>query len=103
MTRVKEVVPGSEDIPDYKSPPARIVKSLRQAYNNQRLKVAELRKKMKTFQIKTRDLMESREKWKKESGIKQKQIEKQNIEIECLNNELSVLKGKKEGFQKKNS
>jgi septal ring factor EnvC (AmiA/AmiB activator) len=64
MTRIKEVKPGSGDIPEYKSPSSRLVPSLRNAYDNARVKIADLRKTIKYYQIKTRDLGNSRDKWK---------------------------------------
>lgn len=66
MTRVKEVKPGSDEIPDYKSDPARLVHSLRKGYNNLREKLEISRKRIKYYQIKVRDLEKSRDDWKNE-------------------------------------
>lgn len=73
MSRVKEVDPLSSDIPEYKSHPSRIVISQREAYNNLRQKVKELRSRIKYYQIRERDLELSRDKWKTEN---------QNLKIE---------------------
>ena len=60
MTCTKEVVPGSGDMPDYKSPLNRLVHSLRQGYDNLRVKLQDAKNKIKYCQIKTRDLEQSR-------------------------------------------
>jgi hypothetical protein len=41
MTRAREVEPGSEKMPDYKSPSNRLVHSLRKGYDNLRGKIKE--------------------------------------------------------------
>jgi chromosome segregation ATPase len=91
MTRVKEVKPGSEDIPEYKSPPSRIVHSLRKGYNNQRARLKEYQSDIKFYQIKIRDLQKSRDAWKKEAkdsenafSSVQKENDKLKMEIERL-------------------
>lgn len=39
MTRIQEPDPDfNNEVPDYKRPPSRIIRSLRQAYDNQRSK-----------------------------------------------------------------
>ena len=41
MTRTKEPPIGSTQIPEYKSPPSRILRSLRKGYDNLREKMAQ--------------------------------------------------------------
>jgi septal ring factor EnvC (AmiA/AmiB activator) len=81
MTRIKEVDPDSGEMPDYKSPPSRIVHSLRKGYDNVRGKLKDAREKIKYYQIKTRDLETSRTHHKDEAvNLKEKvsQLEKEN-------------------------
>lgn len=87
MTRVKETDPNSQDIPDYKSPANRLVHSLRQGYNNLRGKVQELREKIKYYQIKTRDLENSRAEWKKVAKDKEAENQRLQRELEALKKE----------------
>jgi chromosome segregation ATPase len=84
MTRTKEVEPGSDTMPDYKSPPTRLVHSLRKGYDNLRVRLKEAREKIKYYQIKTRDLEKSREQHKqalKTSESQIKQLEKENMSL----------------------
>jgi chromosome segregation ATPase len=99
MTRTKEVKPGSDEMPDYKSPAARLVHSLRKGYDNLRLKLKDSRNKIKYYQIKTRDLENSRNQHKKDLKTletKFKELEKQyaklNKENEHLENHLKKTK-----------
>lgn len=81
MTRTREVEPGSEETPDYKSPANRLVHSLRKGYDNLRVKLKKSRNQIKYYQIKIRDLEISRSKHKEESKsleAKFKQLEKEN-------------------------
>ena len=81
MTRTKEVEPNSGEIPNYKSPANRLVHSLRKGYDNLRGKLKETRERIKYYQIKTRDLENSRTQYKEENNhLKSKidQIEKEN-------------------------
>lgn len=80
MTRVREVEPGSEEMPDYKSPANRLVHSLRKGYDNLRVKMMEARKRIKYYQIKVRDLEISRDKYKQE--LKTLEIENERLENE---------------------
>jgi hypothetical protein len=64
MTRIKEPLIGTTEIPDYKSPPSRILRSLRQGYDNARSKVADKSQTVKSLQEKLRDTQESRDDWK---------------------------------------
>jgi chromosome segregation ATPase len=95
MTRTKEVEPGSGDMPDYKSPPNRLVHSLRQGYDNLRVKLQDARNKIKYYQIKTRDLEQSRDNHKKEAAELKKKILKLEDEKENLKTELEAIEIKK--------
>lgn len=84
MTRVKEVQPGSDKMPDYKSTSGRLVHSLRKGYDNLRVKLSQTRKKIKYHQIKTRDLEISRNKYKTENKIleeRMRELEKENHQL----------------------
>jgi hypothetical protein len=91
MTRAREVEPGSEKMPDYKSPSNRLVHSLRKGYDNLRGKIKEARVKIKYYQIKSRDLEKSRTLYKEESKImesKIKQLKKENAKLTVQNKRL---------------
>ena len=92
MTRVKEVDPGSGDIPEYKSPANRLVHSLRQGYDNLRLKLKEARDTIKYYQIKDRDLDKSRNQWKEKSKEKEAKIEELEKQLKVLEKENTHLK-----------
>jgi FtsZ-binding cell division protein ZapB len=95
MTRIKEVDPNSGDIPNYKSPASRIVHSLRQGYDNVRGKLQEARNRIKYYQIKTRDLEESRNRFKGEAvELKKKilQLESENEKLKRQKEEIEVKK-----------
>ena len=64
MTRIKEPDPTANEIPEYKSPPSRLIKSLRQAYDNARYQRNEKSQKIAALQGKTRDISKSRDEWK---------------------------------------
>lgn len=74
MTRIKEPEIGSNQIPDYKSPPERIVRSLRKGYDNIREKVSKKSKKIMALQGKLRDVEKSRENWKERAEAAEKEI-----------------------------
>lgn len=98
MTRAKEVSPGSDEMPNYKSPPTRLVHSLRKGYDNLRLKLKDTRAKIKYYQIKTRDLEKSRGQYKqtlKALEAKINQLEKENIGLKKQNERLEDLPKKK--------
>lgn len=95
MSRAREVKPGSGEMPDYKSPPSRLVHSLRGGYDNLRDKLKEVRDEIKYYQIKTRDLEKSREKHKEESkelAAKVKQLEKENAALKKQNTQITEKK-----------
>jgi FtsZ-binding cell division protein ZapB len=95
MTRTKEVDPDSGDIPDYKSPPSRLVHSLRKAYDNLRSKLKDARNNIKYYQIKVRDLEKSRNHHKKEAAKLKKQVHEMNIANENLKNSRNEVEVKK--------
>jgi len=64
MTRIKEPPIGSSELPEYKSPPSRIVRSLRKGYDNVREKLAGKSDTILSLQGKLRDTRESRDDWK---------------------------------------
>jgi len=87
MTRVKEVDPDSNEMPDYKSPSSRLVHSLRKGYDNLRSKLKKSRDDIKYYQIKTRDLNKSRTTYKDETLSLKKtidQLEKENKKLKKL-------------------
>ncbi len=91
MTRTKEVEPGSGQMPDYKSPSSRLVHSLRQGYDNIRLKLQEARQRIKYYQIKERDLENSREAWKEKFQEKDNEIEELKRKLKALEKENEAL------------
>jgi chromosome segregation ATPase len=96
MSRTKEVDPESNDIPNYKSQPSRIVHSLRKGYNNLRAKLKGTRDEIKHYQIKIRDLQKSRDKWKQDTKTNEAEVKKFKREIEILRRENEKLKGDKD-------
>ena len=61
MSRIKEPQIGSEEIPDYKSPPSRIIRSLRKAYDNAREKIEKKSQIIMGLRGKLRDIEKSRD------------------------------------------
>lgn len=68
MTRIKEPVPGTTEVPEYKSPPSRIVQSLRKGYDNVREKVQKKSEKLAELRGNLRDVKRSRDEWKRKAG-----------------------------------
>ena len=95
MTRIKEVEPGSEDLPDYKSPAGRLVHSLRKGYNNLRGKLKETKDAIKYYQIKVRDLEKSRSQWKEGSKELESELKRLREENKALQKENEQLKESK--------
>jgi uncharacterized coiled-coil DUF342 family protein len=84
MTRINEPDFDANEIPDYKSPPSRIIRSLRKAYDNLRMKLDEKAKLVQSLKGKLRDTQESRDEWKeraKAAELKNLEIIKKNEEI----------------------
>ena len=88
MTRVKEPPAGTTQVPDYKSPPSRIVRSLRKGYDNLREKVAKKSDGLMAVRGKLRDMEESRELWKKRAKEAEAEIDNMRRENEHLQTEL---------------
>jgi len=68
MPRLKESLIGTTELPNYKSPSSRIIRSLRMAYDNGRKKLAEKSKQIISLQGKLRDIENSRKEWKARAG-----------------------------------
>lgn len=88
MTRIKEPEIGNPDLPNYKSPPSRIVRSLRKAYDNLRAKLDKKAQAMQSLQGKLRDTQESRDTWKKNACAAKAEIASLQQENEKLKEEL---------------
>jgi chromosome segregation ATPase len=90
MTRIKEPDPNLDDsqIPDYKSPPHRIIKSLRQAYDNLRRKIKEKSDTIQDLREKLRDTQQSRDTWKERMKVTETEVEELKKENEKLENEV---------------
>lgn len=84
MTRIKEPTIGISEVPDYKSPLSRIVKSLRKAYDNAREKISEKSEQILALQGKLRDTQESRDEWKARTKTAEEEIKKLIRENESL-------------------
>jgi chromosome segregation ATPase len=85
MTRTKEPKIGSTDVPEYKSPLPRIVRSLRKGYDNLRKKVDEHSKTIMELRGKLRDTQKSREDWKiktQKALSELDSLQKKNAELE---------------------
>lgn len=94
MPRIKEPDIGSDDMPDYKSPASRIVRSLRAAYDNLREKVAEKSSKLDSARGKLRDVTRSRDEWKKEAKDLQAELKQLQLKQLATDSELENLKKK---------
>ncbi len=94
MTRIKEPEINSDQIPDYKSPPSRIIRSLLAAYDNLRGKVEEKSSEIHAYQGKLRDVTNSREKWKTEAKTAQNELKKVLIKQAALEAEFEKYKKK---------
>lgn len=88
MTRVKEPPVGTSDLPDYKSHPSRILRSLRQGYDHLREKVSKKSEMVIGLQGKLRDTQESRDNWKQRARIAESEIERLKLENEKLKEDL---------------
>jgi uncharacterized coiled-coil DUF342 family protein len=84
MTRTKEPPFGTTELPNYKSPPSRILRSLRKGYDNVRNKVADKSQTIQGLQGKLRDTQESRDDWKaraKAAEAKATKLQQENEEL----------------------
>lgn len=93
MPRIKEPEIESNDIPDYKSPASRIIRSLRTAYDNLRKKIAEKSSQLDSARGKLRDVTLSRDEWKKEA--KDLRTELKQLQSKQLTTESELEKLKK--------
>ena len=84
MTRVKEPLIGTTEIPNYKSPPSRILRSLRTGYDNVRSKVADKAQTIQGLQGKLRDTQESRDDWKARAKTAESELAKLKNENESF-------------------
>ena len=85
MTRTKEPPVGTIGLPNYKSPPSRILRSLRKGYDNVRTKVANKSQTIQSLQGKLRDTQESREDWKaraKDAEARATKLQQENEELQ---------------------
>jgi peptidoglycan hydrolase CwlO-like protein len=86
MTRIQEPDPDlNNEVPDYKSPHSRIIRSLRQAYDNQRSKNKKKSETIQDLREKLRDTQQSRDSWKERIKAIETEIEalrKKNEELE---------------------
>lgn len=85
MTRIQEPPVGTTEIPDYKSPPSRILRSLRKGYDNARAKIADKSEIIQSLQGKLRDTQESRDDWKaraKGAEARAAKFEQENEELQ---------------------
>jgi len=94
MTRTKEPEIGSTQIPEYKSPPSRIIRSLRTAYDNLRCKIVEKSTQLDGARGKLRDVTRSRDQWKKEAKDAQVELKKLQSKQIALETELAKFKKK---------
>lgn len=89
MTRIKEPDPNlSNEVPDYKSPPSRIVRSLRKGYDNLRAKQAEKSETIQSLRERLRDTQESRDTWKEKAKASESEAVTLKQEIEKLKEEI---------------
>lgn len=101
MTRTKEVDPNSEDMPNYKSPAARLVHSLRKGYNNLRIKLSDSRNKIKYYQIRTRDLENSREHFKEQVATLKMEKEELMKKLSKAETKIAKMESQQQGEVKK--
>ena len=95
MIRTKETKIGSNQIPDYKSPPSRIIRSLRTGYDNLRGKIAAKSSQLDGARGKLRDVTGSRDEWKKEAKAAQIELKKLQSKQLAIEKELENLKKKR--------
>jgi chromosome segregation ATPase len=94
MTRVKETQIGSDEIPDYKSPPTRIVRSLRKGYNNLRVRISKKSEEKQALRGTIRDVSKSRDQWKTRTKAVEERLKNANSKIKSLELELEEYKKK---------
>ena len=82
MTRIKEPKIGTTEIPDYKSPAPRILRSLRKGYDNLREKLYERSVIIQSLREKLRDTQKSRDEWKMRAKQAEIALKKDKTELE---------------------
>jgi predicted nucleic acid-binding Zn-ribbon protein len=92
MTRIKEPKIGITEVPEYKSPLKRIVKSLRKGYDNVREKVAKHSDTIQDLRGQLRDTQKSRGEWK--TRAKEAEAELAAFNKKNANRELQDVKKK---------
>ena len=88
MTRIVEPDPFKSELPDYKSPSSRIVKSLRKAYDNARVRIVKKSDQILALQGKIRDVENSRNKWKERFANTEAELLRLKKENELLKKNL---------------
>lgn len=88
MPRIKEPPIGTTEVPAYKSPNSRIIRSLRAAYDNGREQQKEKSKQILSLRGKLRDTQESRDSWKMQANDVKAKLAKLEKENEDLKNSL---------------
>ena len=88
MSRIKEPTLGTTEIPNYKSPNSRIIRSLRTAYDKQREKNGKKAEQIVSLKGKIRDIDQSRYDWKEKALTSQEELLKLQQENEHLKTEL---------------
>jgi len=92
MTRIKEPDFDATGLPKYKSPPSRIVRSLRKGYDNLRAKQAEKSETIQSLREKLRDTRESRETWKERAQASESEAAALKQENEKLKEDIKKKK-----------
>ena len=74
MTRVKEPKIGTSEVPEYKSHPSRIMRSLRKGYDNQRGRLAKKSEDVMALRGVLRDAREGRAQWKERAMAAEQEL-----------------------------
>lgn len=88
MTRIKEPDPCKSELPEYKSPLPRVLKSLRKGYDNARARIAKKSEQILSLQGKIRDVENSRNKWKERFASTEAELLRLKKENEMLKKNL---------------
>ena len=92
MARIKEPAIGTTELPKYKSPTSRILRSLRKGYDNSRQKIAAKSDRIMDLRGALRDTQESRDSWKQRA----KKAEIENIHLHKEKENLEVMLKKRD-------
>jgi chromosome segregation ATPase len=71
----------------YKSPPHRLVRFFEESRNNWKQKALDRQERLRSADVKMRDLTKSRDKWKQETKESKRRIEQLEKELEKQRNE----------------